>query len=167
LLHSSISDDPFYKLKQYCIKTYDSFCISKKNEINSLVQKCGTFEKNVKPESCKEVLSIYCYVFSSHDIFTCYRNDYDIYIPGVKKFTSASQHHTTHSTSRIYIPVVHVTTSSYKPYSFSSSYRAPLTYSTTFRTISTTKSTSYSTTSKSTTKLNDISNPFDGPFTTV
>jgi len=171
-----IGDDPFYKLKQHCVKNYDNFCREKKNEIYELVKKCKAIDKKAQPESCKEILSIYCYAFSSHDIFTCYSSDVQLYIPGAKKYTTASHSSTAkYSPSTRIIPVIHITgasSSSYRPFSFISKYTTrwiqPSTESTTKWTpFSTTKSTSsmYQTTKSA---INDLSNPFsNGPLTAV
>jgi hypothetical protein len=124
----------------------------------------------------KEILSIYCYAFSSHDIFTCYSSDVQLYIPGAKKYTTASHSSTAkYSPSTRIIPVIHITgasSSSYRPFSFISKYTTrwiqPSTESTTKWTpFSTTKSTSsmYQTTKSA---INDLSNPFsNGPLTAV
>jgi hypothetical protein len=52
--------------------------------------------------ACKEILSAYCYVFSSVDIMTCIRNEHDVYIPG-KRTIATTPKTSTRSTIKINI----------------------------------------------------------------
>jgi hypothetical protein len=136
-----------------------------------LVKKCDKLEREngKKVDTCGEVISIYCYVFMTKDLFTCFMRDYQEYVPGKKPVAPS-----TASTRKISINVV--TT------------RLPLTTSratTTTTTQSTTRPTTRPTTraaviisSSSTTKQRTIAttpnddayglvNPFDGPVTSV
>jgi hypothetical protein len=52
--------------------------------------------------ACKEILSAYCYVFSSIDIMTCIRNEHDVYIPGKRTIVTTTKT-STRSTIKINI----------------------------------------------------------------
>lgn len=98
-LPSAAQEDPFYRLKNHCAVTYDQLCSSKKSEMYELVKKCDRLKMetgNQRLEPCREVYSVYCYVF--YDRFTCIGQDYDTYIPGRKKYTTSSARPTAFST---------------------------------------------------------------------
>lgn len=102
---SAFFDDAFYKLKMHCLKTYDSLCFEKKQEMKALVDKCDILtvkNRGIRPESCKDVLSVYCYIYYAKDTFTCFSGEYEPYMPG-QKFTKSSI--TTQSTRRISINI--------------------------------------------------------------
>lgn len=72
----------------------DSTCKKHKIDMYNLVNKCldmkqKSNEKEMIP-ACKEILSAYCYVFSSQDIRTCMLNDHDIYVPGKKSYSTTT-----------------------------------------------------------------------------
>ena len=81
---ASYTDDSFYKLKMHCLKSYDSLCFEKRQEMKALVDKCEIItikNRGIRPESCNDVLSVYCYIYYSKDTFTCFAADYDPYTP--------------------------------------------------------------------------------------
>jgi hypothetical protein len=69
-------------------------CRTRKNEMYDLVKRCLDLKKKSTDgqmiPACKEILSAYCYVFSSQDIMTCRLNDHDAYVPGKKASTTPS-----------------------------------------------------------------------------
>ena len=115
-LPSAAEEDPFYRLKNHCALNFDQLCSGKKSEMYELVLKCERLKlehSNQRLEPCREVYSIYCYVFN--DRFTCLGQDYDTYVPGRKKFTTSGTRTTTRSTSTVTIKINVITTSSYRP----------------------------------------------------
>ena len=149
-------------------------CISKKKEMYDLIQKCEKLtiqNKGVKPEACKEVLSVYCYVYFSKDTLTCFSSDYDIYVPG-RKFTPGPSTSTA-SSRRISINVITnspTTSRTTQKYIITT----PSTTSTTTKT--TTRPTTKPTTTSArqiittaSTKASPVDNgyPFDGPVKSV
>lgn len=103
--NEEIAKDPYYKLKVYCDKKYDTFCIKKKQEIRALVEKCDAIKPSktvVVPKACEDVLSIYCYVYGKYDYSHCYVKKYTTYQPGKTKITHAPIKTTT--TRRPYVP---------------------------------------------------------------
>ncbi len=79
-----IQNDAFYKLKKYCRAHDDEFCIRKKTEIYDLVKKCVQIKalKHEEPQACKDIVSIYCYVFLHKDTSFCLTHKYAPYQPG-------------------------------------------------------------------------------------
>lgn len=161
------SDDAFYKLKQHCSINYDKLCSSKKLEIYELVKKCDKLriENKGKPlDSCRDVLSIYCYVF--YDSFTCLGEDYDAYVPGRKKFPQSSTTSAYSTASSRRIPIVIITTPK-------SVITTKSTTTTTTKSTTTTKKTPLTTTTtakttpKAVSNSNDLISPFDGPVFAV
>lgn len=157
--HSS-SDDVFLSLKQHCARNYDSICITKRRELHELVAKCErlTIQNRHQTDTCREVLSIYCYVFYNKDLITCFdTTQYDIYVPGKKKFTTVSSTTSTRTT----------TTSKYVYYS--SSTTKPTITTTTTKSTTTTRPTVKVVTTPSTTTSTRASlsgDPFgNGPLT--
>ncbi len=166
----SAADDAFYKLKMHCSRNFDDLCYSKRKEMYELVKKCDRLSnqhKGTELKVCREVLSIYCYVFFSRDLLTCFGAEYDQYIPG-KKFGTDSHSTTTNkntpSTRRISINIItsaKSTTSTksstwYKPVVLSSLKTSPTTSSTTTKKTITTQKPG-----------NDLDNPFEGSVITV
>ena len=103
---ASYADDSFYKLKMHCLKSYDSLCFEKRQEMKALVDKCEIItikNRGIRPESCNDVLSVYCYIYYSKDTLTCFAADYEPYIPGSKFAKPAG---TTESTKKFSINVV-------------------------------------------------------------
>lgn len=139
-LPSAAQDDPFYRLKNHCALTFDSLCSSKKSEMHDLVKKCDRLQlehKNQVLEPCRDVYSIYCYVF--YERFTCLGQNYEPYVPGRKKFTSGTST-TTRGGQTIKINVV--TTTSPKP-KINVVTTTTTTKQTTKQTTTTTKPTTY------------------------
>jgi hypothetical protein len=85
-----IKNDAFYKLKNYCQTNYDDFCIRKKKEIYDLISKCNQIKtaKQEEPQACKDVVSIYCYVFLTRDASVCLLQSYTTYQPGKYAFNN-------------------------------------------------------------------------------
>ena len=135
-----------------------------------LVKKCDRLNNKHKGSElkvCREVLSIYCYVFFSRDLLTCFGTEYDQYIPG-RKYTTDSQSTTTNrntpSTRRISINII----TSAKSTTKSSTWYKPIVLSS-FKTLPTTTSTATTTKKIITTQKNgnDLENPFEGSVITV
>ena len=168
---SAFFDDAFYKLKMHCLKSYDSLCFEKKQEMKALVDKCELLtvkNRGVRPDSCRDVLSVYCYIYYSKDTFTCFGGDYEPYMPG-QKFTKGAAV-TTQSTRRVSINVVTTEPSTTRrPITTTKEYVRPIyTTTTTAKAITTTTTKPYvrpviTTTTTTTTKPNHKSNgsPFE------
>jgi hypothetical protein len=123
---ANVVDDPFYVLKNSCDKNYfDPICKKTKADLYDLVQKCDNSPQSTAKmaQTCNEIVSIYCYVFSKYDRITCMLTKHDQYVPGKKTTTLA--------------PITSVT---------------PTRASTTTRTIPTTTTTSTTTTTTTTTR---------------
>ncbi len=174
-MESSMSDDPFFKLKVHCLKYNDKLCIEKKAEMLELVKKCDKLEREngKKVDTCGEVISIYCYVFMTKDLFTCFMREYQEYIPGRKTIAPATPASTA-STRKISINVI----TTRLPSTTSRAAITTTTQSTTRPTTRPTTRTGVIISSSSTTKPRTIAttpyddaygliNPFDGPVTSV
>ncbi len=92
-----VNEDIFYKLKQHCDTKYDTLCVSKRREMYDLIEKCDKIKQTGKGtdsqlKSCREVLSIYCYIFPDLGIHRCKNYDqYDAYVPGkIKPITTTT-----------------------------------------------------------------------------
>lgn len=166
---NTASDDVFYKLKQHCTTSYDKICSTKKLELYELIQKCNRLkiENRGKPiEACRDVLSIFCYVF--YDTFTCYGEDYDPYMPGKKKYTHLTSLAPSTATSRK-IPII-INPSTPKPSPVIITTKSSLTSTTTKTTAKSTSTVKLITTTKTTAKPSiggDLISPFDGPVENV
>ncbi len=159
------ADDSFYKLKMHCLKTYDSLCFEKKTEMKALVEKCEIItikNRGVKPESCKDVLSVYCYIYYSKDTFTCFAADYDPYIPGGKYAKSSG---TTESTKRVSINIVTDAPTTKRTLSSRKEFITPIATTTTKETakpvITTTKTTTKPVTTTTHKPIVKNDSPFD------
>lgn len=127
LPRADIRSDTFYKLKKFCEssrKEDKAFCDTKRIEIKDLIVKCDKLP--TKSAACKEIDSIYCYVYDVTDYYFCRGRKHDRYIPGYKITTASST------------PKARYTlTSKYKPYSWEPMTFRPFTLSPfTLRTIS-------------------------------
>lgn len=155
-LPSAAQEDPFYRLKNHCAVTYDQLCSSKKTEMYELVKKCDRLKMetgNQRLEPCREVYSVYCYVF--YDRFTCIGQDYDTYIPGRKKYTTSSTRptaFTTRATSGQTIKINVITnkpvTTTTRSYVITSTATRPTTTKPTTKAVVTTTKTTTKTTHK-------------------
>ena len=152
----------------HCGRNYDDLCYSKRKEMYDLVQKCEKLKAQSHTNEikvCREVLSIYCYVYFTRDLLTCFGTEYDQYIPGKKTngVEASTSTKSIPSSKRISINVI--TTSSNKPVVLTtSSWYKPVVITTASK-LSTTTTTAKMIATSSSTKSsanNGLVNPFEG-----
>jgi hypothetical protein len=101
---SAYLDDPFYKLRKYCVLyPKESLCSEKQNSMKATLLKCDKLKYSgteKQKKACGELLSIYCYIYSLKDVDRCYSGDYERYVPGAKKATDDSIDDTPSTTVR-------------------------------------------------------------------
>lgn len=78
--------DPFLSLKTQCDKFMNDECKRRKASIYDLVLKCDGLSTNIANalSACKEIVSVYCYLFSKQDPKTCLTHSHDEYVPNNK-----------------------------------------------------------------------------------
>jgi len=111
-----IENDTFYKLKKFCeSKRLDDkeFCEKKRTEIKDLIYKCDKLP--TKNEACKEIDSIYCYVYDVNDYYFCKGRKHDQYVPGHRTPAPAPTTLSSKLTTNKNSPI---TSTRYNPYSW-------------------------------------------------